>query len=346
MNVSNCAGGHVEPDLPALALWQSLLALSTLEENAENFWQFSRNRRVAITAWERFLAELHKTDPLRCLELRKERPWCSGDDKCRPPLKGILTNARAWLKRAEAALANRGAKRLCEALGSRAVEVETSKQLSRASVLLFLLALSTEDGSMCEDYAVELATFGRWCGSTAASIRGVLTVDGVFRPQHIPGWDQSLAVLCPGAHVPLRPVADALPPSDPAASGEDSRPESKTATGAESPPSSQPPPLPSLGRRDREIYQMMLIPGMTQLKAAAELNKRFPTEHWTQPRVSEALKRAKAHAEASGLADKVSATRSQAPARTLDPAAADSGQRTDGRSKHLREKARQIAKEE
>lgn len=104
--------------------------------------------------------------------------------------------------------------------------------------------------------------------------------------------------------------------------------------------------LPELGPRDREAWQASLVAGMTQGKIADAMNNAHPGENWTQPRVSEAIKRAKAHAEASGLADKVSATRSQAPARTLDPAAADSGQRTDGRSKHLREKARQIATEE
>lgn len=104
--------------------------------------------------------------------------------------------------------------------------------------------------------------------------------------------------------------------------------------------------LPPLGPRDREAWQLSLVAGLTQQKIADKMNKEHPGENWTQPRVSEAIKRAKAHAEASGLADKVTATRSRAPARTLDPAAADSGQRTDGRSKHLRERARQIAKEE
>ncbi|MCC6321077.1 MAG: hypothetical protein IT438_06520 [Phycisphaerales bacterium] len=101
--------------------------------------------------------------------------------------------------------------------------------------------------------------------------------------------------------------------------------------------------LPDLKPRDTEAWQASLVAGMTQSKIADMLNRKYPGENWTQPRVSEAIKRAKAHAEASGLADKVSAARSRAPARTLDPAAADDGQRTDGRAKHLREKARQIA---
>ena len=107
-----------------------------------------------------------------------------------------------------------------------------------------------------------------------------------------------------------------------------------------------PATLPELNARDTEAWQASLVAGMTQAKIADALNRKYPGENWTQPRVSEAIKRAKAHAEASGLADKVSAARSRAPARTLDPAAADDGQRTDGRAKHLREKARQIAKEE
>jgi hypothetical protein len=111
-------------------------------------------------------------------------------------------------------------------------------------------------------------------------------------------------------------------------------------------PATPPATLPELGPRDLEAWQASLVAGMTQKKIADAMNKAHPGEKWTQPRVCEAIKRAKALAEASGLADKVSATRSRAPARTLDPAAADSGQRTDGRSKYLREKARQIAEEE
>ncbi len=108
----------------------------------------------------------------------------------------------------------------------------------------------------------------------------------------------------------------------------------------------QPVELPELHAQDTEAWQASLVPGMTQAKIAHELNRRYPGKNWTQPRVSEAIKRAKAHVEASGLADKISATRSRVPARTLDPGAADLGQRTDGRTKHLREKAWQIAKEE
>lgn len=108
---------------------------------------------------------------------------------------------------------------------------------------------------------------------------------------------------------------------------------------------SPPVTLPELGPRDREAWQASLVPGMTQGKIAAELNRRYPGENWTQPRVSEAIKRARAHAEASGLADKVSAARSRAPARTLDPATAEQGRRTDGRAHHLRERERQKAKD-
>lgn len=119
--------------------------------------------------------------------------------------------------------------------------------------------------------------------------------------------------------------------------------ESLSARDDDHPPAAN---LPDLGPRDREAWQASLVAGMTQGKIADALNKAHPGENWTQPRVSEAIKRAKVHAEASGLADKVSAARSRAPARTLDPAVADDGQRTDGRAKHLREKAKQIAKEE
>lgn len=69
----------------------------------------------------------------------------------------------------------------------------------------------------------------------------------------------------------------------------------------------------------------------------------------TQPRVSEQITAAKAHAVASGL-DAIAAKvlpgpGSKAPARTLDPAVADLGRRTDGQAHHIREKMRQIAED-
>jgi hypothetical protein len=101
--------------------------------------------------------------------------------------------------------------------------------------------------------------------------------------------------------------------------------------------------LPNLGPRDTEAWQASLVAGMTQAKIAIELNRKYRGENWTQPRVSEAIKRAKAHAEASGLADKISVARSRAPARTFDPAAAEQGRRTDGKAHYLRERERQKA---
>lgn len=111
----------------------------------------------------------------------------------------------------------------------------------------------------------------------------------------------------------------------------------------------QPPKLPTLKPWAWEAWKANQV-GMTATAIAAELAKKYKNPQITQPRVSEQIKRAKLHAEASGLADDAAKVLpqvgSRAPARTLDPAAADAGQRTDGRSKHLREKARQIANEE
>jgi hypothetical protein len=117
------------------------------------------------------------------------------------------------------------------------------------------------------------------------------------------------------------------------------------AMGARAEPDTLNVKLPELDSRDTEAWQASIVAGMTQAKIADELNRKYAGENWTQPRVSEAIKRAKAHAEASGLAGKVSAARSRAPARTLDPAAAEQGKRTDGKAHHLRERERQKAKD-
>ena len=89
--------------------------------------------------------------------------------------------------------------------------------------------------------------------------------------------------------------------------------------------------------------------GMTGTAIAATLAKKHNDPKITQPRVSEQIQRAKLHAEASGLADDAAKALpqvgSRAPARTLDPAAAEQGKRTDGKAHHLRERERQKAKD-
>jgi hypothetical protein len=80
----------------------------------------------------------------------------------------------------------------------------------------------------------------------------------------------------------------------------------------------------------------------------AEILSRDTGKTVVQSRVSEMIKRAKKHAEASGLAEL--ARGATAPririSRTLDPFEAERGRRTDGRAAHLTEKAREIAREE
>ena len=89
--------------------------------------------------------------------------------------------------------------------------------------------------------------------------------------------------------------------------------------------------------------------GMTATAIAATLAKKHNDPKITQPRVSEQIQRAKLHAEASGLAGDAAKALpqvgSRAPARTLDPAAAEQGKRTDGKAHHLRERERQKAKD-
>jgi hypothetical protein len=122
--------------------------------------------------------------------------------------------------------------------------------------------------------------------------------------------------------------------------------------------------IESLGARDDDDAPAVKLPtlkpwaweawkanqvGMTATAIAATLAKKYNDPKITQPRVSEQIQRAKLHAEASGLADDAAKALpqvgSRAPARTLDPAAAEQGKRTDGKAHHLRERERQKAKD-
>lgn len=106
--------------------------------------------------------------------------------------------------------------------------------------------------------------------------------------------------------------------------------------------------LPTLKPWAMEAWKARQV-GMTVTAIAATLADKYNDPRITQPRVSEQIQRAMLHAEASGLA--VDAARvlpqvgSRAPARTLDPAAAELGKRTDGKAHHLRERERQKAQD-
>ncbi len=103
--------------------------------------------------------------------------------------------------------------------------------------------------------------------------------------------------------------------------------------------------LPQLGPHDRQAWQLSLLDGKTQSKIAEKLNLEHGTKY-TQPRISEMIKRVQRHADASGLTEKMSAsglTRTARPAVTVDPSVLDRGKRTDGRSHDIRAKQRQNA---
>lgn len=86
--------------------------------------------------------------------------------------------------------------------------------------------------------------------------------------------------------------------------------------------------LPTLRIHDRQAWQLSLVSGMTQDKVAAALNKQHGTTY-KQGQVSRMISRAKAHAEASGLADKL--PKPIARPRTIDPHKLELGARVDKR---------------
>lgn len=95
--------------------------------------------------------------------------------------------------------------------------------------------------------------------------------------------------------------------------------------------------LPELKAHDRQAWQLATLHGMTQDKVAAALN----TEHgttYTQGQVSRMIARAKAHADANGLAEKVAGPIDRP--RTVDPGRLELGARVDKRKPRPSDMAR------
>lgn len=95
--------------------------------------------------------------------------------------------------------------------------------------------------------------------------------------------------------------------------------------------------LPNLGPHDRQAWQLATLHGMTQDKVALALN----VEHgmtYSQGQVSRMIARAKAHAEANGLAEKVAGPIDRP--RTIDPARLELGARVDKRKPRPSDMAR------
>jgi len=92
--------------------------------------------------------------------------------------------------------------------------------------------------------------------------------------------------------------------------------------------------LPTLQKHDVKAYQLSLI-YPTQGKIADKLNSEYGTSY-KQGQVSRMLKRAKAHADASGLSQLLPSKAN--PAMSIDPSRIDLGERTDRRALHQRPK--------
>jgi len=86
--------------------------------------------------------------------------------------------------------------------------------------------------------------------------------------------------------------------------------------------------LPELKAHDRQAWQLATLHGWTQDKVAGALNKEHGTTYG-QGQVSRMIARAKAHADANGLAEKVAGPIDRP--RTVDPGRLELGARVDKR---------------
>lgn len=95
--------------------------------------------------------------------------------------------------------------------------------------------------------------------------------------------------------------------------------------------------LPKLKAHDRQAWQLATLHGMTQAKVAVKLNEEHGTSY-TQGQVSRMIARAKAHADANGLSEKVPGPIDRP--RTIDPARLELGARVDKRKPRPSDMAR------
>lgn len=95
--------------------------------------------------------------------------------------------------------------------------------------------------------------------------------------------------------------------------------------------------LSELKAHDRQAWQLATLHGMTQDKVALALNKEHGTTY-TQGQVSRMIARAKAHADANGLAEKVAGPIDRP--RTVDPGRLELGARVDKRKPRPSDMAR------
>jgi hypothetical protein len=93
--------------------------------------------------------------------------------------------------------------------------------------------------------------------------------------------------------------------------------------------------LPKIGPHDRQAYQLSMIDGMTQETIAAKLNQEHGTTY-SQGRISKMIKRAKRHADASGLSSLIPPPAN--PEKPIDPRQLEIGKRTDHRTRSQRSK--------
>ncbi len=96
--------------------------------------------------------------------------------------------------------------------------------------------------------------------------------------------------------------------------------------------------VPELKAHDRQAWQLATLHGMTQGKVAAALNEEHGTLY-TQGQVSRMIARAKAHADANGLAEKVAGPIDRP--RTVDPGRLELGRRVDRRKPRPSDMARE-----
>ncbi len=93
--------------------------------------------------------------------------------------------------------------------------------------------------------------------------------------------------------------------------------------------------LPKLGPHDKQAYQLSLIQGMKQSKIADALNKEHGTLY-TQGQVSRMIARAKRHADASGLSERIPDP--EEPAKAMNPDRLEIGKRVARRTSRQHEK--------
>lgn len=194
--------------------------------------------------------------------------------------------------------------------------IELQKRAEQAELLhVDWMMLFQVPGKSLNAAVATLTDLSRYFGKLTGQLRAIIETEGYEAPATVGTQAIELAVAKAAEQAVKETIA-----------GLNTRDDDK-----------RPRRLRELKAHDRQAWQLATLHGMTQDMVAAALNEEHGTSY-TQGQVSRMIARAKAHADANGLAEKVAGPIDRP--RTVDPGRLEVGARVDKRKPRPSDMAR------